>query len=496
MNEQTLFQVLPNAQKVETLGSGLRKQRVATQRGEDYEPRRGDLRVFESEKAQAAPVAVKVLKCPHPGCTRVFGEQCDLAKHIHWAHPACSLQSNVLVLPPPPPKPCAVALDMAWSEAAGALSLTILVHGQSLESIKAEQVAAEKAVEERAEALKKEARRREKLREAAAEGDAAAPRRRGSGHRHQYSAKEKLKILEIFDQIYNDASITQKVVTFESSPRAKSTPYSTALRWSNPVTRAAISAAAGREHANSLLRIDKVLVRKKGQFSGMEKDLDGRVVKRRARGLRVSGRWLSATAKSILHKNYAHLPGALTFKAGVWWRRRFSIRFNYVPRKKTNVKNKSWAQSEPVLLRYLGGLRKRLRGADWVQPSPNDEEEPEPEDVNPEREEAESRGEQAILDDEDDADPDDELITFALPAGCSIAPPPTALQLEYKSAVGSELIGRVICFNWAAIGLVRGEDHTREHRWPCQVQGRACQLFRLLRDGRPGRHAPSEGGEL
>ena len=52
---------------------------------------------------------------------------------------------------------------------------------------------------------------------------------------------------------------------------------------------------------------------------------------------------------------------------------------------------------------------------------------------------------------------DDELITFVLPAGRSIAAPPTALQLQFKSAAGLELIGRAIYFNWAAIGWCEGK---------------------------------------
>ena len=76
------------------------------------------------------------------------------------------------------------------------------------------------------------------------------------------------------------------------------------------------------------------------------------------------------------------------------WRRRFAKRFNLGMRRKSNVKNKTWEDTEPVLLRYFSTLRKwlQLDGVGEVQPvevQPGDiEEEAEPDDVNPEVEQA------------------------------------------------------------------------------------------------------------
>ena len=44
---------------------------------------------------------------------------------------------------------------------------------------------------------------------------------------------------------------------------------------------------------------------------------------------------------------------AREFRGGQYWRRRFAIRFTLSQRRKTNVKNTVWAETEPVLLRYF-----------------------------------------------------------------------------------------------------------------------------------------------
>ena len=61
---------------------------------------------------------------------------------------------------------------------------------------------------------------------------------------------------------------------------------------------------------------------------------------------------------------------AASFKGGHHWRRRFAKRFKIGIRKKSNCKNKSWEQTEPILLRYFTGLRKRLQLGDESQPIP------------------------------------------------------------------------------------------------------------------------------
>ena len=92
-------------------------------------------------------------------------------------------------------------------------------------------------------------------------------------------------------------------------------------------------------------------------------------------------------------------------------------------RRKTNVKNKSWADSEPVLLRYFVGLRKRLQIENEDEPLEGDEydgEELEPDDDNPEQVDDPDMQGGGVLEDEDDPDEDDQLITIeqALPNGC------------------------------------------------------------------------------
>jgi hypothetical protein len=115
------------------------------------------------------------------------------------------------------------------------------------------------------------------------------------------------------------------------------------------------------------------------------------------------------------------------------------------------------------LLRYSSTLRRRLQLDDVATPQGLDEtsgeesgEEPEPEDINPQMEEADSSedGELAALDSSDDDEPGDSLIALAaaLPTGYQVGSPPEAVLLEYKSTSGLELVGRLIAFNWVAVG--------------------------------------------
>lgn len=150
-----------------------------------------------------------------------------------------------------------------------------------------------------------------------------------------------------------------------------------------------------------------------------------------------------------------------SFKGGKSWRRRFALRFNIGQRRKTNGKNKTWADTEPILIRYLRTLRKRLQldddGEELTLPEYNGEE-PEPEDVNPEREEEEQEAEEEPLDSEDDAEDGDELMTLqaVMPEGFKVAEAPSEAQLEFKGAQAEELVGRIIIFNWAAVGWCKG----------------------------------------
>jgi hypothetical protein len=156
---------------------------------------------------------------------------------------------------------------------------------------------------------------------------------------------------------------------------------------------------------------------------------------------------------------------AASFKGGKSWRRRFALRFKIGLRRKTNAKNKTWADTEPILLRYFRTLRKRLQPLDndgeeeLTLPQP-DEEEPEPEDVNPQLDDDddERQVEEEALDSDDDAEDDDVLVTVeqAMPSGFKVGPPPPAELLEYKGARAGELVDRNILFNWAGTGWAVG----------------------------------------
>ena len=152
-------------------------------------------------------------------------------------------------------------------------------------------------------------------------------------------------------------------------------------------------------------------------------------------------------------------PGQ-AFGGGKRWRRRYARRFNIGVRRKTNVKNKTWADTEPVLMRYLTGLRKRLQFEEDPMHEEEDGVEPEPEDEDPEVEEEERVGDVDPLDSaSDDSDVDNnettvELTTFdeAMPDGMCAAPVPSESQLEFKNAAGKELKDMCILYNWDKLG--------------------------------------------
>ena len=56
---------------------------------------------------------------------------------------------------------------------------------------------------------------------------------------------------------------------------------------------------------------------------------------------------------------------AALFKASLGWQQRFKRRYSIVTRKKTNVKNTTWDESEPKLQAYFRAFRRRLRDATW-----------------------------------------------------------------------------------------------------------------------------------
>ena len=176
----------------------------------------------------------------------------------------------------------------------GKLNLQLEIGGRPLEEIRSEQLMQEeeqlKRMEQRAAEIKNRCTARERAREREDKVD-AGEHRRGSRVRRQYTPKEKLTILDVFDKINADPLVRRKVATFEADPRAQGTPYSTVrAHWASPVQRAAISKYAGKEYSARLLRLGES--RKKGKYHIMEAKLIVKFRERRARGRRVSARCL------------------------------------------------------------------------------------------------------------------------------------------------------------------------------------------------------------
>ena len=231
---------------------------------------------------------------------------------------------------------------------------------------------------------------------------------------------------------------------------------------------------ASKEYAQSLLRIDaKPRARKVGKFADVEKALFSSFRERRARGRKVSGRWLSRTFRALMRSFH---PGvAYGSSGGRDWRRRFSLRFNIGVKRKTNVKNKTWADTEPVLLRYFTGLRKRLQlqdtsGGDDAD-EPTDSVEPEPEDLNPDFEVEEQENQEAPLDSSDDEEVGDTPCSFAdaMPANfVQAALPPTQEMLQFSpqaSTAADELVDRWILYMWPAVGWCAGRISARNSNY-------------------------------
>ena len=105
----------------------------------------------------------------------------------------------------------------------------------------------------------------------------------------------------------------------------------------------------------------------------------------------VDGR-LTAISRQVMKRLHPNVA----WKGSYWWRRRFCKRFRITQRRKTNCKNKTWQETEPVLLRYLRGLRRRLQleGSEDVGADEYEGVEPEPEPmlILTEHEEAEIPG--------------------------------------------------------------------------------------------------------
>ena len=266
-----------------------------------------------------------------------------------------------------------------------------------------------------------------------------------------HSSHQYWQVVAVFDEIWADQSIIFKQRAFTEDSRTKGTAYTTAHKWTKPEERVRIATAASKEHRQSLLRIDKVPdSRRVGKYPDMEKEVFRLMKEKRARGWKVSARWVSSTARQVMKT----LKPGVHFAATFAWRQRWRRRFNINPsRRKSNCKNKSFADSEPVLQRYFQGLRRRLQ-LDVPDDGqvPDDGEESEPEDLNPEREEGDAERNTVggdFLDSSDDEVDEAQLISFenALVSQMRVAPPPSTGQLEFKNTIAKELKDRVIMYN-------------------------------------------------
>jgi hypothetical protein len=189
--------------------------------------------------------------------------------------------------------------------------------------------------------------------------------RRGSAHRHQYSAYEKVQLIELLDKINSDEAIRNKGEAFAKDPRSRGAPYTTAIKWLKPNERRGLYRASSQMYAKKLLRIDKTS-RQKGRYALMEKELYKRFKDRRAHARKTSARWIVHTARHLVKTLYASAAGADNpFKAGPGWLSRFARRWRICRRKKTNCKNTTWAETRPVLERYFRTFRRRLRSDGW-----------------------------------------------------------------------------------------------------------------------------------
>lgn len=149
---------------------------------------------------------------------------------------------------------------------------------------------------------------------------------------------------------------------FEKDRRSRGCPYKTANKWRLPKERRQIAVGCSREHASKLTRFD-LNSRKVGKYAAMEKTLFARFKARRAKARKTTSKWLVHMAKHIMRIDYPSL--ATEFKGSPGWQIRFKKRWQIVTRKKTNVKNTTWEETEPKLQAYFRSYRRRLREPAW-----------------------------------------------------------------------------------------------------------------------------------
>ena len=166
-------------------------------------------------------LATKLFQCPK--CPRSFKEKVGLRNHLA-AH-SSSVNDSLPFLAAQVAPPVTVQSRLRITPDL-AVRVTLLIGGKSAEERCTEKEAAAAADAARTTRQIEEAERRRQLRESA-EAAEAGEHRRGSHLRRQYTCKEKLRILDIFDTINDDPLQLKKVEAFHAHPKARSTPYTT-----------------------------------------------------------------------------------------------------------------------------------------------------------------------------------------------------------------------------------------------------------------------------
>ena len=158
----------------------------------------------------------------------------------------------------------------------------------------------------------------------------------------------------------------QGVTTAQIAQRLKA-PYSTVCRWlKSPTTQENIvKAFALCQHGKRGGLTGKGQQTKAKEHHKAEQELYKELKAKRAKGKRVSPRWLSVRMASIVnsHLGDACLPSA-SLKFDYNWRRRFYARYNLSTRKRTNKKSLSMASR---LLKWQG-YHERFRA--FIQTGP------------------------------------------------------------------------------------------------------------------------------
>jgi hypothetical protein len=312
-----------------------------------------------SEKALPPEQQVAVYGCD--GCGQRFRTACSLQNHRLWKHPTKPLHTTFT----PAKRPSfggRISASLSVS-AVGGVSLELRINGKDCAQLQREAEAEAQATEAATAERKAEANRRAHQRQQQRESDELdGEQRRGSAHRHQYSHTEKARLLDVLDQIEANPHASNKLEAFEADPRSRGCPYKTAHKWRAPRVRRQIAVGAAQDHAKSLLRFDKTS-RKTGKYAPMETRLFSLFRERRARARKTSSRWLVHTARHIMRTEFT--DEAAKFKGSTGWLQRFKRRKGIVTRKKTNVKNTTWEETEPVLQNYFRAFRRRLRDTEW-----------------------------------------------------------------------------------------------------------------------------------